>query len=492
MGKLYDKLTELEYEDILPMHMPGSKRNSELMSMPDPVKMDITEITGFDNLHNATGIIKECAIEAARIFGADETCLLVNGSTAGVMAAICGATHGGDKVLVARNVHRSVINALYLGQLNPEYIFPEMKYPEAGIYGAVKSEDIEEAFKGSSDIKAVIITSPTYEGIVSDISAISEIVHRYGGVLIVDQAHGAHFGFNEEFPESAVRQGADVVITSVHKTLPALTQTALLHINRGRIDADRVKMFWNMFQSTSPSYILMGSIDNCVTILKEKGDYLFKKYVERLKKIRKEIDKLKYINLLPVDDISKIVLLVNDGGEFARKLRQIYKIELEMASEKYVIAMTSIGDTDEGYARFLQALREMDREEYQIQPAGSGRLCYSKKCYSKKCYSKECDESCSDVQYSSLQNNNSGLVCPKIAMSIYEALNSPIEMSDFNNSVGRIAGEAICIYPPGINLVNPGEVITEGVVNALKAGLKDGLEILGMSEDLQIRCLKNI
>ena len=210
-----------------------------------------------------------------------------------------------------------------------------------------------------------------------------------------------------------------------------------------------------MFQSTSPSYILMGSIDNCVTILKEKGDYLFKKYVERLKNIRNEIDKLKYINLLPVDDISKIVLLVNDGGEFARQLRQIYKIELEMASEKYVIAMTSIGDTDEGYARFLQALREMDREEY-----------------------------------SSVQSNNSELVCPKIAMSIYEALNSPIEMSDFNNSVGRIAGEAICIYPPGINLVNPGEVITEGVINALKSGLKDGLEILGMSEDLQIRCVK--
>lgn len=483
MGKLYDKLTELEYEDILPMHMPGSKRNSELVSMPDPFKMDITEITGFDNLHNATGIIKECAIEAARIFGADETCLLVNGSTAGVMAAICGATHSGDKVLVARNVHRSVINALYLGQLNPEYIFPEMKYPEAGIYGAVKSEDIEEAFKGSNDIKAVIITSPTYEGIVSDISAISEIVHRYGAVLIVDQAHGAHFGFNEEFPESAVRQGADAVITSVHKTLPALTQTALLHINRGRIDADRVKMFWNMFQSTSPSYILMGSIDNCVTILKEKGDYLFKKYVERLKKLRNEIDKLKYINLLPVDDISKIVLLVNDGGEFARQLRQIYKIELEMASEKYVIAMTSMGDTDEGYARFLQALREMDREEYQIQSAGFQSIDDNMKCK---------DGQCSGVQYSGVQSSNRELVHPEIAMSIYEALNSPTEMSDFDNSVGRIAGEAVCIYPPGINLVNPGEVITEGVVNALKAGLKDGLEILGMSEDLQIRCLKNI
>ena len=483
MGKLYDKLTELEYENILPMHMPGSKRNSELMSMPDPVKMDITEITGFDNLHNATGIIKECAIEAARIFGADETCLLVNGSTAGIMAAICGATHSGDKVLVARNVHRSVINALYLGQLNPEYIFPEMKCPEAGIYGAVKPEDIEEAFKGSSDIKAVIITSPTYEGIVSDISAISEIVHRYGAVLIVDQAHGAHFGFNEEFPESAVRQGADAVITSVHKTLPALTQTALLHINRGRIDADRVKMFWNMFQSTSPSYILMGSIDNCVTILKEKGDYLFKKYVERLKNIRNEIDKLKYINLLPVDDISKIVLLVNDGGEFARQLRQIYKIELEMASEKYVIAMTSMGDTDEGYARFLQALREMDREEYQIQSAGFQSIDDNMKCK---------DGQCSGVQYSGVQSSNRELVHPEIAMSIYEALNSPTEMSDFDNSVGRIAGEAVCIYPPGINLVNPGEVITEGVVNALKAGLKDGLEILGMSEDLQIRCLKNI
>ena len=153
-----------------------------------------------------------------------------------------------------------------------------------------------------------------------------------------------------------------------------------------------------------------------------------------------------------------------------------------MASEKYVIAMTSMGDTDEGYARFLQALREMDREEYQIQSAGFQSICDKKKCDGKQCR---------DEQYSSVQSNNSKLVYPEIAMSIYEALNSPTELSDFDNSVGRIAGEAVCIYPPGINLVNPGEVITEGVVNALKAGLKDGLEILGMSENLQIRCVKS-
>lgn len=468
MGELFDKLKELEYEDILPMHMPGAKRNKELISMPDPVKIDITEVTGFDNLHHATGIIRDCAKEAARLYGADEAFLLVNGSSAGIMAAICGAAKAGDNVIVARNVHRSVINSLYLGQLNPVYIYPDMINREAGIYGEVKAEEIEAILKDrkDNDIKAVIITSPTYEGIVSDVRAIADVVHRYGAVLIVDEAHGAHFGFHEAFPVNAVRLGADAVIMSIHKTLPAFTQTALLMVNYGRIDVERIRMYWNMYQSTSPSYILMASIDNCITLLKDNAKDLFDKYVERLIKLREEIGKLKYIKLLETDDISKIVLIVKDGALLSRQLREIYKIELEMASEKYVIAMTSIGDTDEGYVRFLQALRNLDNEEFDI--------------------SLDSDNDSIQEYMSDIDNN----VYPRIVMSIYDALNANIDMVELEASAGCIAGDAVCIYPPGINLVNPGEVVTEDIINMLKSGKEHGLEVLGLTEDMKIKCVR--
>ena len=168
--RLYKKLEAYGKSDFYPFHMPGHKRNPLAVEGDFPVERDITEIDGFDNLHHATGIIRDCAKEAARLYGADEAFLLVNGSSAGIMAAICGAAKAGDNVIVARNVHRSVINSLYLGQLNPVYIYPDMINREAGIYGEVKAEEIEAILKDrkNNDIKAVIITSPTYDGIVSD------------------------------------------------------------------------------------------------------------------------------------------------------------------------------------------------------------------------------------------------------------------------------------------------------------------------------------
>ena len=210
-------------------------------------------------------------------------------------------------------------------------------------------------------MRAVIITSPTYEGIVSDVKKIAEIVHRYGKILIVDEAHGAHFAFHEAFPESAVFCGADAVIQSIHKTLPSLTQTALLHL-QGNIDKERVRRYWDMYQTTSPSYVLMGGIDRCMTVLETKGKPLFNAYVTRLLALRKKLETLTNIRLFPTDDISKIVLLVRDGKELYQELLNKYHIQLEMASLQYVIAMTSIGDTDEYYERFFEALRQIDDE----------------------------------------------------------------------------------------------------------------------------------
>ena len=228
---LEQKLNELEQSDIYPFHMPGHKR--AFLPFANPYAIDITEIEGFDNLHHATGILQEAQQKAADLYGAQKTYYLVNGSTCGLLAAISAAVPRGGKILVARNCHKAVYHAMYLRQLVPVYLYPEDT--AYGIQGQVTPQMVQKQLKQTPDIRAVVITSPTYDGVVSDIQSIADIVHAYGIPLIVDEAHGAHFGFSPEFPENATRLGADAVIMSVHKTLPAFTQTALLHLCSDRI-----------------------------------------------------------------------------------------------------------------------------------------------------------------------------------------------------------------------------------------------------------------
>ena len=228
---LEQKLNELEQSDIYPFHMPGHKR--AFLPFANPYAIDITEIEGFDNLHHATGILQEAQQKAADLYGAKKTYYLVNGSTCGLLAAISAAVPRGGKILVARNCHKAVYHAMYLRQLVPVYLYPEDT--AYGIQGQVTPQMVRKQLEQTPDIRAVVITSPTYDGVVSDVQNIADIVHAYGIPLIVDEAHGAHFGFSPEFPENATRLGADAVIMSVHKTLPAFTQTALLHLCSDRI-----------------------------------------------------------------------------------------------------------------------------------------------------------------------------------------------------------------------------------------------------------------
>lgn len=459
---LYDRLSELAAGDNVPLHMPGHKRNTDIFSMSNPYGIDITEIDGFDNLHNADGIIKEDFKRAAKLFGADETLFLVNGSSAGNMAAICGASKKGDTVIVARNVHCSVNNALFLNELNPVYIYPEID--EIGICTGITRESVRAALEEHPETCEVIITSPTYEGVVSDIKGIAEETHRFGAVLIVDEAHGAHFNFNDKFPESAVKCGADAVIQSIHKTLPSFTQTALLHLNGNLIDKDRVKKYWNIYQSTSPSYILMAGISRCLTFLEDNmcdsvSSGYMDEYVFRLTNLRKEIKKLKYIKLQEVDDISKIVLVVNDGKNLYDKLLNDYGIQLEMASVNYCIAMTSVGDKKVYYDRFIEALRELDTPENEYSGSYSPAL-----------------------------------VKAVVALNMYEADSCDNETVNICDSIGHIAASNICFYPPGINLVNAGEVVTQEVIDVIKDGLGHGLSAIGVEKAADgstlIKCVK--
>ena len=217
MPEIYDLLINLEKREYNPFHMRGHKRNMKGQTFGDIAGIDITEIDGFDNLHGADGILLDAERRANSLYGSEETFFMVNGSTGGVLSAVSAVTDSGDTILAARNCHRSLYHAAYLKHLDLKYIYPE-NLDSFDFAGAIDPNEVEA--KIDSSVKAVFVTSPTYEGVVSDIASIAEIAHKHGIPLIVDEAHGSHFGFCEKVPESSVHQHADIVIHSVHKTLP--------------------------------------------------------------------------------------------------------------------------------------------------------------------------------------------------------------------------------------------------------------------------------
>ncbi|MCI6164511.1 MAG: aminotransferase class I/II-fold pyridoxal phosphate-dependent enzyme [Lachnospira sp.] len=492
--------------DYVPMHMPGTKRNGELLQMDNPYAIDITEIDGFDNMHHAESVIKDAFQAAANLFKSEETLYLVNGSSAGILSAICGATRKGDKVLVARNSHCSVYNAILLNELEPVYIVPECD-KKTGIYSGIKPKQIEAELnkKENEQIKAVIITSPTYEGNVSDIAKIAKIVHERKIPLIVDEAHGSHFGFHEAFPQTAVECGADLVINSIHKTLPSLTQTALLHINGQIVDRNRVRRYWNMYQTTSPSYLLMGAIDRCVNLLNNKGDMLFAEYVANLKALRERLSKLKNIHLLDSDDISKIVLVCDNGKMLYDTLLKKYHIQFEMASLRYCIAMTSVADKKEYYERFATALEEYDSnyERAEVNNTSDNPEEYMGKQESYTDRKKEYTDNPEKYtdrhgKYSKSEDINEYDfdICTDIdvRMSPAEAIdkldNCGADLLQLDKAEGKISASMVLVYPPGIPVVNYGEVITENVIDIIRKSSENHLEIIGMEQGEKILCQK--
>ena len=371
---LLKKLKNYSEGKTYPMHMPGHKRNSDLLTTDLPHNIDLTEIDGFDDLHNPQGILLETAELAAELYNSREAFLLVNGATVGVLAAIGAHTNRGDKILAFDNCHVSTPNAAELFGLDIVYLPTDID-KTSDIPCSITPQAVENILRQQSDIKLIILTSPTYEGVVSDVCSISKIAHKYGALLIVDAAHGAHFGFFAEFPENPTTLGADVVIVSLHKTLPALTQCSLLHICGNRADAEKTKHLLSVLQTTSPSYVLMASIDYCINLLKTDKDALFLKYTQELESFGKSIKGIKKLRVLCHGkdtmhpgffdfDIGKIVIVTKDAGlsgaEMASILRSEYKIEIERVCDNYVIAMTSICDTSEGFNRLADAICEID------------------------------------------------------------------------------------------------------------------------------------
>lgn len=463
---LYDKLLQYQSSEMYPFHMPGHKRRKD--DFANPFLIDITEIEGFDNLHHAEGILKDAQDRAAALYHSEETYFLVNGSTCGILAAVSACMTRGGKILMARNCHKAAYHAAYLRGLDIEYLYPE-KEDIFGINGGIHEDIVEKALEEFQDIQAVMITSPTYDGVVSNVEKIAQIVHRKGIPLIVDEAHGAHFGFHEYFPKSSVEMGADLVIHSLHKTLPSLTQTALLHVNGNRVDRECLRKFLDIYQTSSPSYVFMAGMDSCVCLLEKRGGELFESLRRNLEVFYKQTESLGCIYLanhglmgksgIHDFDRSKLVISARNAGftgnQLANLLRNRYHLELEMAGGSYGLALTSISDTEEGFLRLSEALKEIDA------------------CLENK-IEKNTEKSTLTIEDIVIKN--------EVWCRIHEALESPGESVLLEKAEGKICREFVYLYPPGIPMLVPGEIISREVLGKIRRLVREGYSVQGMAD----------
>lgn len=486
MTDLYSELKKYGDSDFYPFHMPGHKRNKTAAgeALAGAYGIDITEIDGFDNLHHAQGLLRRQQEKAAGIYGSDMTCFMVNGSTGGILSAIAACTGKGGRLLMARNCHKSVYHAVYLQELRISCLYPGIIMPY-GIADAVAPEAVEEALRTQPDIMAVIVTSPTYEGIVADIGQIADIAHRYGKPLIVDEAHGAHFGFHEAYPKSSVRLGADIVIHSVHKTLPAMTQTALVHVNGSIVDRERLKRYLRIFQTSSPSYVLMASIDSCMEFVKRESLSRLDMLINNRRRLLEKITGCRYIKAADAQiaasglqsgqavavDPCKLVLYVPEGVMTGQQLydilRNSYHLQFEMAAGNYALGIITMMDTKEGFDRLADALLAIDREI-------AGQITDKEKALQE-----------SDLAVKIESYNDAD----RAVMTIAQAYEEESEEIYLLEAEERVAAEFINLYPPGIPLIVPGERLDCHIIDKIAQYDKMQLNVQGM-EDKRIRVIK--
>ncbi len=456
---LFDALKAYSTSGAYPFHMPGHKRNTALLGDDLPLAEDITEIDGFDNLHNPEGILKDLAERLAALYGSAFSLPLVNGSTGGILAGIATCCSYGDSILMARNCHKSVYNAVSLLGLKPYYVVPPTD-EKTGIAGSIRPEDIKSALELHPEIRLVVLTSPTYDGVLSDIKTIVNLAHEREIPVLVDEAHGAHLRFTPLAEFSAVPCGADIVIQSLHKTLPAMTQCAVAHVNGKRISPTAFLKKCAVFETSSPSYILLSSIALCVKFLEEKGKEAFGNYQNLLSKFSAECEDLEHLFVLnkgkdsasqhptffAFDEGKLPIVTVNtdiDGNALLEKLREEFALESEMAALSYALLMTSPCDTKEGFLRLTAALHKIDASLNRTEnPPTFAEMTLPER-----------------VLLPSEAEEKDGVFLP------------------LENTAGKIALDALWCYPPGIPLLVPGEKINEGMLKRIDAMKKAGLSV---------------
>ncbi len=447
---ILDHLNQIAGGDSIPMHMPGHKRNTALAPYLKTLgaQLDVTEITGADCLHHPDGIIKNAMDRAKSLYHSRESFLLVNGSTCGILAAIHATTLPGDEILMARSCHKSVYNGVALCGLNTHYLTQQQH--QEGYSCPVTPDEVARGLAEYPEAKLIIITSPTYEGYLCDIKAIAALCHKSGKILLVDEAHGAHLDFCDYFTGSALTLGADIVIQSLHKTLPSLTQTAIAHIQGNRVDSQAFSSSLAIFETSSPSYLLMASIDGCLKLLEERGEILFTQWQENLQNFYDKTQNLKNISVIyessQVKDPSKILISTRqaniDGTGLMAILREKYNIELEMAYGDYALAMTGLGE--QNLDALATALLDMD---------------------------SKLTSSVNQLENYSLP----GL--PEIAIPVCQTRRLPVKYSQIQQAQGCISASYLWAYPPGVPLIVPGEIFDGTLIKLLQTLELQGVEI---------------
>lgn len=476
---IFDAVKKYINDGTIPFHVPGHKQGRGLAEFQEFVgentlKMDLTCTIGLDNICNPRSAILEAENLAAKAYGADKAFFLVNGTTAGIQAMIMSVCQPGDKILIPRNAHKSAVGGLIMSGAYPVYIEPQVDL-DFGISMGITPEQIEKAFYLNPDIKAVFVVYPNYYGTASNIKEIVSIAHSYGVPVIVDEAHGGHLYFSDELPISAIEAGADIVASSTHKLVGSMTQSSMLLMNEGLISPERVKAVLNLTQTTSPSYLLLTSLDLARKQMATQGRELVKETLRLANWVRQEIRNIEGIKLFGDDlagtpgcyafDPTKIIINVTglgmSGYEVEHILREQYKIQAELSDLYNVMFVITIGDNMETVQYLVDCIKA---------------LCRANPLKNLFKYCPPLPE------------------LPNMMLLPREAFYGEKTVVPWDEAAGEISAESIMAYPPGIPLICPGELITQSIVDYVNILKQEHADLQG-TEDKQIneiRVMKNV
>jgi len=456
---LISALEEIIEKNKIMMHMPGHKGGKGFSESfrDNLLRFDLTELPGLDNLHRPSGVIDKSMDACAKTFGAIKSFFLLNGSTSGIHAMLLSSFNKGDRVLVSRNCHYSVINGLILFGIQPVFVMPRYN-EEWQLVIPASTEDWEKALHKNPDVKGAIVTSPDYYGLCAPVSELSDIMHASGKLLLVDEAHGAHFIFSRKLPAAALSVGADISVQSFHKTLPSLTQAAVLHIGSRRIDSRKVQKAVSMLTTTSPSYMIMASIEYARDLAGMEGEKRYRGLLDRLELMKKEMLAMEKLRLVPdrLDgcerDPTRIVVntVKSDisGFGLARILSSECGIYAEMADEYNVVFITSTFDGEKEINELQQSIAGIDKK---VERRKRG-ICSEKLLFTGEC---------------TIPDPRSYLEC---------GVNVPI-----NESEGYKSASIVTPYPPGIPVLCPGETILKEHIDCLCRLYNAGKDIHGLT-----------
>ena len=466
----------------LAFHTPGHKQGlgahallRELVTEAG-LREEVSLMEGLDDLHEPTGCIEEAQELAAALYGADAAFFAVNGTTGAIHAMLVAALSPGDTVLVPRNVHRSVFGGLVLADARPVYIEPVVD-EALGIAHGLGTEAVREACRLHPEAKALLLVSPTYYGVASDVRAIAEIVHEAGMALLVDEAHGAHLTFCDDLPESAIAAGADLVAQSTHKLLGAMTQASLLLLREERIEKERVQRAMSLLTSTSPNYLLLASLDIARLQMAEVGAAHLARAVGLARKLRREVnatpglfsfgeERMGGAGAFALDPLKLTVTVTGlglTGAEAAHILRHENKIEAELFDAQNVLFLLTYADTEESAGRLLAALRSLaQRRTAQAATAAAAAIAVP--------------------DGGKAQVTVRLPAAPPVAIPPREAFYRRSVPCRLREAAGRIAAETIAFYPPGIPVICTGEVFTAEVCRYIEAMAAAGLKVTGAAD----------